>query len=174
MSSSRDARCVPRPAASKMCTSWVGTVSYMSPERIRGEPYKSDTDIWSLGLSLMEGAVGRFPYAPRDGPSANGGAMGFWDVLDRIVEREVPTLPPGRYSAEFEDFLGRCLQKDGASRASAQELLRHPWLAMHLGVQMVDVAVPIATPRRAGAAPRQTAARAETSLQEELSQRLQL
>lgn len=42
--------------------SWVGTVTYMSPERIRGAPYGVSSDIWSLGLTLLEAALGRFPY----------------------------------------------------------------------------------------------------------------
>ena len=46
------------------CDSWVGTVTYMSPERIKGESYSFDSDIWSLGLSLLECAIGRFPYPP--------------------------------------------------------------------------------------------------------------
>ena len=43
-------------------TSFVGTVHYMSPERFTGDPYHRDTDLWSLGLSLMEAALGCFPY----------------------------------------------------------------------------------------------------------------
>jgi serine/threonine protein kinase len=46
------------------CDCWVGTVTYMSPERIKGESYSFDSDIWSLGLSLLECAIGRFPYPP--------------------------------------------------------------------------------------------------------------
>jgi serine/threonine protein kinase len=47
-------------------TSWVGTVTYMSPERIKGESYYSDTDIWSLGLLMVECVTGRFPYPDKD------------------------------------------------------------------------------------------------------------
>ena len=43
----------------------VGTVTYMSPERIRGDKYSFDSDIWSLGLTLVECAIGRFPYPPQ-------------------------------------------------------------------------------------------------------------
>ena len=42
--------------------SWVGTATYMSPERFKGEPYNHDTDIWSLGLAIIECALGRYPY----------------------------------------------------------------------------------------------------------------
>ncbi|KYQ99948.1 MAP kinase kinase [Tieghemostelium lacteum] len=41
---------------------WVGTVTYMSPERISGRSYAFDSDIWSLGLTILECALGRFPY----------------------------------------------------------------------------------------------------------------
>jgi serine/threonine protein kinase len=43
-------------------TSWVGTANYMSPERIKGESYYSDTDLWSMGLLMVECVTGRFPY----------------------------------------------------------------------------------------------------------------
>ncbi len=46
------------------CLSWVGTVTYMSPERIKGDEYSYDSDMWSMGLTLVECAMGRFPYPP--------------------------------------------------------------------------------------------------------------
>jgi serine/threonine protein kinase len=46
------------------CLSWVGTVTYMSPERIKGDSYSFDSDLWSMGLTLLECALGRFPYPP--------------------------------------------------------------------------------------------------------------
>lgn len=42
----------------------VGTVTYMSPERIKGDEYSYDSDMWSLGLTLVECALGRYPYPP--------------------------------------------------------------------------------------------------------------
>ncbi len=50
------------------CLSWVGTVTYMSPERIKGDSYSFDSDLWSLGLTLLECALGRFPYPPPGEP----------------------------------------------------------------------------------------------------------
>lgn len=49
-------------------STWIGTVTYMSPERFRGESYSWDTDLWSLGLTLLECAWGRFPYPFLDDP----------------------------------------------------------------------------------------------------------
>ena len=56
-------------------TSWVGTMSYMSPERLKGSKYFKDTDLWSLGIILIECATGRCPT-----PDA-----GFWDLFTYLT-----------------------------------------------------------------------------------------
>mmetsp|Transcript_17354 Transcript_17354/g.31372 ORF Transcript_17354/g.31372 Transcript_17354/m.31372 type:complete len:121 (+) Transcript_17354:426-788(+) len=40
----------------------VGTTRYMSPERLRGKPYAKSSDVWSLGLVLLEIARGDSPF----------------------------------------------------------------------------------------------------------------
>lgn len=51
----------------------IGCQSYMAPERIRGESvgslgaYTVSSDVWSVGLSAIEMALGHYPYPP--GPS---------------------------------------------------------------------------------------------------------
>jgi len=47
----------------------------MSPERLKGEPYSNNTDIWSLGLMLLECKIGRNPL------SKNNENQPIWDVL---------------------------------------------------------------------------------------------
>ncbi|XP_011874817.1 PREDICTED: dual specificity mitogen-activated protein kinase kinase dSOR1 [Vollenhovia emeryi] len=49
-----------------MAHSFVGTRSYMSPERLQGSRYSVQSDIWSLGLSLVELAFGLYPIPPPD------------------------------------------------------------------------------------------------------------
>jgi serine/threonine protein kinase len=49
-----------------MANSFVGTRSYMSPERLQGTNYSVQSDIWSLGLSLVEMALGMYPIPPPD------------------------------------------------------------------------------------------------------------
>lgn len=49
-----------------MANSFVGTRSYMSPERLQGTHYSVQSDIWSVGLSLVEMAIGRYPIPPPD------------------------------------------------------------------------------------------------------------
>nr|UCK81528.1 dual specificity mitogen-activated protein kinase kinase 1 [Arenicola marina] len=47
-----------------MANSFVGTRSYMSPERLQGTLYSVQSDIWSLGLSMVEMAIGKYPIPP--------------------------------------------------------------------------------------------------------------
>jgi len=103
--------------------SWVGTVTYMSPDRIGGTSYSYDSDIWSLGLSLVECALGYFPYI-----NEGNRALGFWDLMAFIVQSPPPKLPEGQFSKEFCSFIELCLQKKPEDRCSATTLLKHPWL----------------------------------------------
>ena len=60
----------PAPALCPLqCHTFLGTVTYMSPERINGEAYSFPADIWALGLTLLECATGKYPY------DASGGTM---------------------------------------------------------------------------------------------------
>eukprot|EP00201_Polytomella_parva_P022527 CAMPEP_0175041644 /NCGR_PEP_ID=MMETSP0052_2-20121109/2048_1 /TAXON_ID=51329 ORGANISM="Polytomella parva, Strain SAG 63-3" /NCGR_SAMPLE_ID=MMETSP0052_2 /ASSEMBLY_ACC=CAM_ASM_000194 /LENGTH=374 /DNA_ID=CAMNT_0016304219 /DNA_START=83 /DNA_END=1204 /DNA_ORIENTATION=+ len=121
------------------CLSWVGTVTYMSPERIKGESYSYDSDLWSLGLTLLECALGRFPYPP-PGESAS---LGFWELLEYIVMEPAPLLPHDQFSPELCDFVSICLQKDSRNRPSVSHLLQHPFLKKHQDASLADLLKPI-------------------------------
>ncbi|XP_075895718.1 dual specificity mitogen-activated protein kinase kinase 2a [Nelusetta ayraudi] len=55
-----------------MANSFVGTRSYMSPERLQGTHYTVQSDVWSMGLSLVELAIGRYPIPPPDAKELEG------------------------------------------------------------------------------------------------------
>lgn len=46
-----------------VANTFVGTSVYMSPERIQGADYSVKSDVWSLGISLVELAIGAFPFS---------------------------------------------------------------------------------------------------------------
>ncbi|KAH7815313.1 putative MAP kinase kinase [Monocercomonoides exilis] len=109
-------------------STWVGTVTYMSPERITGTEYTFESDIWSFGLTMFELAVNHYPYPPAD-LDGRGGQMGFWDLLDLIVQKPSPALPEDSFSKEFCDFIAKCLEKEADKRYNADQLLAHPFLS---------------------------------------------
>ena len=51
-----------------LAMTFVGTMVYLSPERIRGEKYDGRADLWSLGLTLLELATGNRPLPMSDPP----------------------------------------------------------------------------------------------------------
>eukprot|EP01083_Nonionella_stella_P005411 15626_1 len=101
-----------------VCETFVGTTFYMSPERIKGEEYNYLSDLWSLGLCLLECSLGRFPY-PDTGV--------YIELVQSIVNAPVPDGPED-FSAEFADFVRKCMNKDPSKRPPATELLNHPWI----------------------------------------------
>jgi mitogen-activated protein kinase kinase 1 len=122
----------------------IGTVSYMSPERICAEPHKIDSDVWSFGLVVLECAIGRYPYAvptvteaTRQARPTTPSASAFASVsldgvpmvllMDRIVKGAVPEAPPSA-SALFRAFVAGCLKKNPTERPSATTLLGHDWI----------------------------------------------
>ena len=54
--------------ASLSTTTYVGTLCYMSPERLDGREYSFPTDIWAIGIIIYEMVTGQNPYPPTDKP----------------------------------------------------------------------------------------------------------
>lgn len=96
-----------------------GTTAYMSPERIKGDNYAYDADIWSLGLIILEMCSGEYPY-----PAARN----FMQMVMRICEGPVPTVEPGVVSEAAEHFVMMCLAKVPSHRPAARKLMLHDWL----------------------------------------------
>lgn len=51
----------------QVCNTFLGTLTYMSPERLENAQYSYPADIWSLGLTLVEAATGQYPYDVKAG-----------------------------------------------------------------------------------------------------------
>jgi serine/threonine protein kinase len=100
-------------------STFVGTLTYMSPERISGEEYSYASDVWSFGLSLFTVALGRYPLQTEGG---------YWGLLHSLRDEPSPSLPEDEFSTVFRDFIDQCLKKDPKERPSASQLLEHPFL----------------------------------------------
>jgi len=92
----------------------AGTLPYMAPEQLRGEPVDARSDIYATGAVLYEMATGRRPH-PQQGPH----------VVEAILNRppEPPTRLNPRLSLALEFAILKALEKDPARRyQSAREL----------------------------------------------------
>ncbi|BBM99293.1 mitogen-activated protein kinase kinase 3 [Marchantia polymorpha subsp. ruderalis] len=113
-----------------MCATFVGTVTYMSPERINNECYSYPADIWSLGLALLECGTGEFPYNANKGPV---------NLMLQVMYDPSPSPPADRFSWEFRSFVDACLAKEAEARPTAEQLLSHPFIQKYENEQ-VDLA----------------------------------
>jgi len=112
----------------------IGCQSYMAPERISGGgmsqaganpdggTYSVQSDIWSLGLTIIECAMGRYPYPPET-------YNNIFSQLSAIVDGAPPDLPEEGYSELARDFVSGCLNKIPNLRPTYSMLLQHGWLA---------------------------------------------
>ncbi|CDO93276.1 unnamed protein product [Kluyveromyces dobzhanskii CBS 2104] len=110
-----------------LADTFVGTSTYMSPERIQGGRYTTKGDVWSLGLMIIELSSGEFPLGGHhDTPE------GILDLLQRIVNEPAPKLPKTEhFSIELTDFVNRCCIKEERGRSSLKELICHDFVCKY-------------------------------------------
>lgn len=111
-----------------MAGTFCGTSYYMAPERIRGAKYTITADIWSLGLTIHEVAMNRFPFPPEGEPP-----LGPIELLTYIVAMETPAMQDDlsqgiKWTKAIQDFVRLCLEKDPQRRPSPSQLLQHNWI----------------------------------------------
>ena len=108
---------------------FIGSLSYMAPERISSDEdgYSYAADVWSIGLSALVCACGRYPY------QSDYDEQGYFGLVHAITELPSPhiddLLPGHNFSPELGMLIDWCLSKDPALRPTPQELLHHTFLS---------------------------------------------
>jgi serine/threonine-protein kinase len=112
----------------------AGTLPYMAPEQLRGEPADVRTDLHALGAVLFELAAGKRPYQGDSVPQ----------LIDAVLH-QAPVAPRAlnaRISPELERIILKCLEKEPESRyQSAKEVA--------VDLQRLRTSVTSATPPQA-------------------------
>ena len=86
---------------------------HQAPEVFKdGAELKSD--VWSLGMSMIEMVGGRNPYV----------GLTSTEFKNELLNKRPPSFSSSGWSNDLVDFVKRCLVKDVNERASVEELLK--------------------------------------------------
>ena len=91
----------------------MGTVSYMSPEQVRGDIVNHLSDIWSFGVLLYYMLTGELPFKG-DYPQS---------IMYTIVHEKPKKLSNAELKNVFGDIIDTCLEKNSGNRFSSVELI---------------------------------------------------
>ena len=102
--------------------SFIGSPLWMAPEQAAKQSYTQKIDIWALGICILEMAELEAPFQHLHSTRA----------LFAIEHRPQLTFKnPTKFSSELNDFLSKCLVVNSDNRATASELLSHPFITKH-------------------------------------------
>jgi serine/threonine protein kinase/Tol biopolymer transport system component len=91
----------------------LGTVGYMAPEQVRGLPADARSDIFSLGVVLLELVTGRRPFQKETAA----------ETMTAILREEPAGLSEAAIPPPLERLIRHCLEKNPGERfRSAQDL----------------------------------------------------
>ena len=88
------------------------SIWYWAPEAFYREK-ELKRDVWSLGITLIELAEGRNPYA----------SASLKRMVVRICNKDPPSLSHKKWSPTLVDFVSKCLVKNVKKRASVRVLM---------------------------------------------------
>ena len=101
-----------------------GSPMWMAPEVVRRERQGPESDVWSLGCTVIEIVNGK--------PAWEDHGV---DTLSRIgYSDELPEFP-SKLSELGKDFLEKCLRREWRERWSCDQLLQHPFLLPYAVVE---------------------------------------
>lgn len=104
-------------------TTLCGTLDYLSPEMVKGQPHDENVDLWSLGVLCFECLVGKPPFE-----------SATYDDTYRKISRAQYTLPLF-ISNDARDLIAKLLVVVPQNRLPLPEVLTHPWILKNVKTQ---------------------------------------
>ena len=98
-----------------------GSLYWMAPEILCGEPYGRRSDIWALGCTIIEIATGKHPWESDEVTDLD-------NLKQRMLDEQLPSIPP-ELSPIARDFVLSCLKHHKSQRPLAKDLLNHKFIA---------------------------------------------
>jgi serine/threonine protein kinase len=109
-------------------TTFQGTFTYMvsfnlnqSPERLEGKEHSYDSDIWSLGLTIAQCALGKFPYELQE--------FTIFEMMSKVEKNnDITKILPETFSKEIKEFISACMKMKPNERSTPEELLEFDFI----------------------------------------------
>lgn len=102
-----------------IASTFIGTATYMAPERCMGEEYSLASDIWGVGMIMFELATGRYPFHD---------VSSFPALMDSLCDRPEPRLDAAQFPTTCCDFVAHCLTRTVTLRPDTARLAVHPFV----------------------------------------------
>jgi tRNA A-37 threonylcarbamoyl transferase component Bud32 len=111
-----DTSAQPDVQVSTVAGMFVGTPSYMAPERLLEEPYDGRADVYSVGVMMYEMLSGRLPFEVGD--------AGYWSLARMHIVEQPPSLTAmdAGIPSEMEAIVFDALAKTPDKRPTAEKL----------------------------------------------------
>ncbi|XP_035795581.1 aurora kinase C-like [Anopheles albimanus] len=107
---------VHEPTSSR--TTLCGTVDYLSPEMVQGQPHTKTVDLWSLGVLAYELLCGKAPFL----------ATTYEETYRKIIR--VQYTVPSDISKPAAHLISRLLVREPEKRMPLEHIAIHPWITL--------------------------------------------
>lgn len=139
----------------------IGSIDFLSPERIKGSTPGPEADLWALGATLYQAVEGRSPFR-RDTPIETAYAIVSEDVeptlnagpLARLITGLLQKEPADRLSAEDTERMLRLPAAEPDTALVARQVLREQPIAPSPTPQPTPYTVPVTAPHASAPRPR--------------------
>ncbi len=115
----------------------MGTLAYMAPEQLCGQPADARSDVWALGVMLHEMAAGERPFL---------GRTSF--ELSSAILHEAPQPLPVQVPPSLQAVVAKCLARERRERYRTAGELRAALEAAHPAPGAPQASAPLAPQKR--------------------------